>query len=272
MSVYKINQEGVEALNAVASALIETSEGLNNSSSGLLNSVQEYDNSIGPHASSLMNAIEGIQAALKEASEPIECITSKLHGLASEYESIIENNRFTNNAGSSTNGSTSGSSAPGSGSELGNQNGNGSSIDQVSSWIKDINPNYNPFLPPSAHPYNRNCGSCAFAVESRLNGNNSAVASSENIGTDPAMEAATGKTCEYMSVSDIEKKLHDMGPGSHLIVGINRHRTPFGRPQAGHWFNAFYDGNKVYTIDGQCGEIFDWPHDYGDISEWCALV
>lgn len=146
------------------------------------------------------------------------------------------------------------------------------SIDQISSWIKEINPHYNPFLPPKIHPYNRNCGSCAYAVECRLNGQEDAVATSTNIGTDPAMENVTGKKCEYMPLGDIEKKLRDMGAGSHLIVGINRHPTPFGRPQAGHWFNAYYDGNRIYTVDGQCGEIFDWPHDYGDISEWCALV
>ena len=145
-------------------------------------------------------------------------------------------------------------------------------IDQISKWIKEINPNYNPFLPPRIHPYNRNCGSCAFAVECRLNGQVNAVATSTNIGTDVAMEDATGKKCEYMPLEDIEKKLHDLGAGSHLIVGINRHPTPFGSPQAGHWFNAFYDGNKIYTVDGQCGEILDWPYDYGDISEWCALV
>ena len=63
------------------------------------------------------------------------------------------------------------------------------------------------------------------------------------------------------------------GHGARIIhVGINRKRTPLGKPQAGHWFNAYYDGQNIYTIDGQSGEILDWPYDYGDISEWCAMV
>lgn len=122
------------------------------------------------------------------------------------------------------------------------------------------------------HPYNRNCGSCALAVENRMNGQKDAVAKKINIGTDDAMETATGKTCKYMPLDDIEKILKSMGAGSHLIVGINRKPTPFGKPQAGHWFNAYYDGNRIYTVDGQCGKIFDWPHEYGNISDWCVLI
>lgn len=145
-------------------------------------------------------------------------------------------------------------------------------LDEINGWIKDINPNYNPYLPPQMHPYNRNCGSCAFAVWNRLNGQKDIVASAHNIGTDEAMENVTRKKCKYMPLQSIEEILRSRGPGSHMIVGINRHPTPFGRPQAGHWFNAFYDGERIYTIDGQCGMIYEWPHDYGDISEWCALI
>lgn len=85
------------------------------------------------------------------------------------------------------------------------------------------------------------------------------------------MEQATGKSCVYMSPQDIENKLRSMGAGAHLIVGINR-RLPDGRPISGHWFNVLYDGNRIYTLDGQSGSIYDWPHDYGCVSEWCALV
>lgn len=37
-------------------------------------------------------------------------------------------------------------------------------------------------------------------------------------------------------------------------------------------FNLFYDGEHVYTIDGQSGEVLGFPYNYGYISEWCALV
>ncbi len=147
------------------------------------------------------------------------------------------------------------------------------SIDSIRSWLGDINPNYkNPFIPNWNNPYHINCGSCAFAVESRLNGDTTVVAHKENIGTDSGMERATGKKCVYMPVEKIEEKLKEQGAGSHMIVGINRKPTPWGQGQAGHWFNAYYDGKKIYTLDGQTGEVYDWPYDYGDISEWCALI
>lgn len=145
-------------------------------------------------------------------------------------------------------------------------------IQAISKWLGKINPNYNnPFI-PIRNPYRVNCGSCAFAVNARMDGDTSAAASKTNIGTDAAMEQATGKTCRYMSTSEIEDHLITQGPGAHCIVGINRSPTPQGRNQSGHWFNAYYDGNQFYTVDGQTGSVYDWPHDYGDISEWCALV
>ncbi len=145
-------------------------------------------------------------------------------------------------------------------------------MEEISSWIKEINPNYNPFLPPKLHAYNRNCGACAFAVETRLSGGDPLVAGRKNIRTDEGMEEATGKQCVYMPAEEIARTLRSMGPKSHLIVGINRRPNLFGQPQSGHWFNAFYDGEKIYVVDGQCGKIFDWPHNYGGISEWCALI
>ena len=145
-------------------------------------------------------------------------------------------------------------------------------LNDVSSWIKDINPNYNkPFDLPQKNPYHVNCGSCAFAVETRLSGGEPLVATTENIGTDYAMEVATGKKCVYMSIEEIEEHLRKQGPGSHAIAGINRYPA-YGTPLAGHWFNVFFDGENFHTIDGQSGEIFEWPHDYNFISEWCALI
>ena len=147
------------------------------------------------------------------------------------------------------------------------------SLQNINGWLKDINPNYkSPFLPQRSNPYRINCGSCAFAVDARLNGNSNAMAGATNIGADREMEEATGKKCRYMPINEIEKHLINKGAGSHLIIGINRKPTPWGQGQSGHWFNAFYDGEKIHTIDGQTGEIYDWPYDYGDISEWCVLI
>jgi len=205
-------------------------------------------------------AIDEVTNALQQGKKTVN-IMMKYVG---EYEEISLTRHSTTSEGNASNLATS------------NVTNNVQTIESIGNWIGDINPNYyrgDLFSPGDDNPYEENCGSCAYAVESRLSGRNtSAVASACNIGTDAAMEDATGRMCVYMPVSEIEQHLISMGAGSHLIVGINRHRTPTGRPQAGHWFNAYYDGNRVYTIDGQDGSINDWPYDYGDVSEWCALI
>ncbi len=136
---------------------------------------------------------------------------------------------------------------------------------EIKRWLPEINPKYNPFR---YNEFSRNCGSCAFAVEERLSGRNpDAISIPENIAPkDHMMELITAKKCEYMSPQDIEARLKDIGPGSHLIVGINRNNG------AGHWFNVYYDGENFHTLDGQSGETFGWPHDYGNVTQWCALV
>lgn len=152
----------------------------------------------------------------------------------------------------------------------------------VQSWAKEVNPNYENMALPyeEREQYATNCGSCAFALEQHFNGvRPEQRATNVNIGTDEGMERATGLTCKYMSPDSIRNLLVSRGPGSHLIVGVNREPVRVirdneveyvGRP--GHWFNAYYDGRQVYTIDGQTGQIFGWPHDYGYVSEWCAMV
>lgn len=137
-------------------------------------------------------------------------------------------------------------------------------LEDVSDWINDINPNYDPFDWQS--PYSNNCGSCAFAVEQRLDGNTDISATSENIGTIEEMNKITGMEQVSMSPEEIKDYLVSQGPGSHGIVGIDRVSGP------GHWFNAYYDGEKVVAIDGQTGEINDWPPDYGDVTNWDISV
>lgn len=137
-------------------------------------------------------------------------------------------------------------------------------LEDVSDWINDINLNYDPFDWQS--PYSNNCGSCAFAVEQRLDGNTDISATSENIGTIEEMNKITGMEQVAMSPDEIKDYLVSQGPGSHGIVGIDRVSGP------GHWFNAYYDGEKVVAIDGQTGEINDWPPDYGDVTNWDISV
>ena len=130
----------------------------------------------------------------------------------------------------------------------------------IQSWVSDINPN--PNNDPRRHV---NCGKCAAAVYERLNGSENAVA---GLGTYSIseMNSITGRIQTSMSPADIESYLRTQGAGSHVVVGVDRANG------AGHWFNAFFDGHQVYTIEGQGGEINGWPPDYGNVVHWDARV
>ena len=145
----------------------------------------------------------------------------------------------------------------------------------VKLWAREANPNYkNQQLTLSEQrAYEENCGACAFALEQHFNGQDlQMIATNKNIPTDSEMEAVTGKKCVDMSPKDIEQILYKQGAGAHLILGINRRNPITGRASAGHWFNVYYDGHKIHTVDGQSGHIYGWPHDYGNISAWCAMI
>jgi hypothetical protein len=136
-------------------------------------------------------------------------------------------------------------------------------LDEIKSWLHEINPGYDGFGPRAV-----NCGRCAVAVAERIQGRH-AVA---GIGTHSVeeMEAITGVEQVPMSPSQIEAALRAKGPGSVAVVGIDRQATQ------GHWFNAYFDGDKVVAIDGQSGHILDWPPDYSfpghPVTNWDAGV
>ena len=133
-------------------------------------------------------------------------------------------------------------------------------IEDVAKWVKEINPNYNPFDIES--PYNVNCGACAYVVYQRLNGIDATCASAHNIPFDSDMEALIGKKLVSMSPQEIEKRLLDKGNGAHAIIGVDREFGP------GHWFNAACIEGRVVAIDGQSGEVLGWPPDYGNVVNW----
>lgn len=133
-------------------------------------------------------------------------------------------------------------------------------IEGVKSWIKEINPNHDPYDMES--PYNVNCGACAYVVYERLNGNDATCASANNISTDAEMEKLLGKRIVSMSPEEIEKKLLEAGDGAYAVIGVDREYGP------GHWFNAACLEGKVVAIDGQSGEVLDWPPDYGYVVNW----
>lgn len=139
------------------------------------------------------------------------------------------------------------------------------SFETIFSWLKEINPNFDEFDVTS--PYCTNCGSCAWAIFQRLEGiNSSAVATEKNIPFSSDMEMLTGMSQKAMSAKEIERYLLDAGNGAHAIIGIDRAKG------SGHWFNAICKNGKVYAIDGQSGNVTEWPPDYGDVVSWDMSV
>ncbi len=132
--------------------------------------------------------------------------------------------------------------------------------EEIRDWLPEINPNFDPYDYES--PYCNNCGSCSYAVWRRLEGDTSICATAENIPYNDQMEALTGMEQVPMSPEEIEQRLLAQGEGAHAIIGVDRAEGP------GHWFNAVCMNGKVYAVDGQSGQIRDWPPDYGNVVNW----
>ncbi|MBB2923739.1 hypothetical protein FHR80_002664 [Cellulomonas cellasea] len=131
----------------------------------------------------------------------------------------------------------------------------------IDEWIGDVNPGYtgDPFDPRSI-----NCGKCTESVHDVFQGQ---ALTPAGLGTYtvPEMEAITGLRQIEMSPEQIADELRLGGAGSHAVVGIDR------ADDSGHWFNAYFDGERVVVVDGQSGEILDWPPDFGAV-RWDAAI
>lgn len=259
LAKYAISKEGAEHLRILSKEIVSFVDEIQKNNKILQNSIISIMDDLGIYGMEIWEIILKVRDVCESCVEEIQVLAGKIMNKADEIEELM--------ASTATNSSSSLQSNSDTSKMI-------QSVEQVASWLVDINPHYHDLgIPPwEENLYHNNCGSCAFAVENRFLGNSEIVATSTNIGTDAGMEQATGKKCVYMSVNDIENKLKEMNPGAHLIVGINRKRTILGTPQSGHWFNAYYDGQKIYTVDGQIGQILEWPYDYGDVSEWCAMI
>ncbi len=137
-------------------------------------------------------------------------------------------------------------------------------MEDLKANLKEINPNFDPYDYES--PYNSNCGSCAKNVDRMLDGKGLEPADARTLSISE-MNEATGKQQVEMSPDEIADYLRSQGPDSHAVVGIDRADGP------GHWFNAYTpDGEHVYCVDGQSGEITGWPPDYGNVTNWDVSV
>lgn len=94
MSRYKVNDEGVQALHTMASAIIDAIEEVQHLTTNVQSTADENDDALGPHKASLDSALEEINESLKQASDPASSVADKLNDVADAYEEIIGNDRF----------------------------------------------------------------------------------------------------------------------------------------------------------------------------------
>lgn len=205
--------------------------------------VRNEDGTTNPGATHAANALN---VAARAASQAAQLLAQAAHqGQAFVARTVAGS---TNGAGSSAPASVSGDGAV-------ETPGLAQSLEQIQGWISEVNPGYDgdPYSPRSV-----NCGSCAAAIFARLSGDMGATAGIRTLSI-AEMESATGRTQTKMTPDQIRDHLVEQGPGSHVVVGVDRQ---FG---AGHWFNAYFDGKQVVAIDGQTGTIHDWPPEYGSV-------
>jgi papain fold toxin 1 (glutamine deamidase) of polymorphic toxin system len=114
-------------------------------------------------------------------------------------------------------------------------------------WAGGINPDNG----------DNNCGECARAVDSTWNGNPAAAAAMSDADApgEPVARMAewSGQEPTAASMSDVGRKLEELGPGSSAVVGCD------WKDGGGHWFNAVNDGGAVKAVDGQSGSVEGWP-------------
>ena len=134
---------------------------------------------------------------------------------------------------------------------------------EIRKALAEINPNFDPHNP--ANGYATNCGNTSAILNDFLNGNPTSEASTGTLDV-PEMEARTGLPQTPMTPQQIADSLTAMGPGSHCVVGIDRSSGD------GHWFNAFFDGDKVWTLDAQTGDMSPWPPNEPTATTWDASI
>lgn len=91
---YAVNEEGIQAMKTMASAITEAIEEVQTLTTNVQSAADEHNDTLGPHKASLDSAIEDINESLKQASEPANSAAEKLTEVAEAYQEIIGNDRI----------------------------------------------------------------------------------------------------------------------------------------------------------------------------------
>jgi hypothetical protein len=127
----------------------------------------------------------------------------------------------------------------------------GKAHENPQNWVADINPDR------AAEARENNCGECARAVDSCWNGQPAvaaALARPEEAEFVSVMTDWAGEAPVPVTMSEVDQRLRDLGPGSSAVVGCD-----WKGSEDGHWFSAVNDGGTIKAVDGQAGIIETWP-------------
>lgn len=92
--IFSVNEQGVEALRAMASRMLAAVEEISTSTNQMRASSDGNQDTLGPHKASLDEALESIGETIRLATEPAEEIADTLNEIADDYEEIISTDRF----------------------------------------------------------------------------------------------------------------------------------------------------------------------------------
>lgn len=101
---YAVNEEGVSALTGLVRHLADSTTNIFEKTSDLQSTIDDKNDTLGPHKESLIKAIKDIYTSLKDALEPINSLSENIKEIAKAYQEIIDNDKF---GGLSENGVTS---------------------------------------------------------------------------------------------------------------------------------------------------------------------
>ena len=98
LSVYAANENGVQALRAMSNALYAAVNEIANHTARIINVSDEYCDTIGPHKTSLDQAIEEISDCIRRSGEPANDIAERLSEVAEGYQEVIDNDQLNVNS------------------------------------------------------------------------------------------------------------------------------------------------------------------------------
>ena len=96
---YAVNEQGVQAMRSVATAITEAIEQIESENSSIKSTAEGYSDTIGPHKDSLDDALDQIASSIKQASDPANSVSEKLNEVADGYEEVIGNDKIAGSVG-----------------------------------------------------------------------------------------------------------------------------------------------------------------------------